>query len=262
MSNVTEHAPGSFCWMELGTTDAASAKAFYSQLFGWNTTDSPAGPDTVYTMLQRGDENVGGLYEMNEEQQAQGIPPHWLSYVATDNVDDKAAKADDLGGTVVMEPFDVMDVGRMAVLQDPSGATFALWQARNHIGADVVGEPGALCWAELATRDPAAATAFYTGLFGWDTQVQNMGSGPYTSFLHGEQPVGGMLRMTEEWGDIPPHWMPYFGVAACDAAIETAKELGGAVNFGPIDIPDAGRFAVITDPQGAAFSIIQMDAFE
>jgi hypothetical protein len=160
---------------------------------------------------------------------------------------------------VVAAPMDVFEHGRMAVLQDPTGATFAIWQPRKHPGAGVLGVPGSVCWNELATTDAEAAGDFYTSVFGWGTQTQEMEYGPYTSFMRDEQhPSGGMMQMTEEWGDVPSHWMIYFAVEDCDAAAEQVEALGGRVCVPPTDIPGVGRFAVIDDPQGATFSMMHL----
>jgi hypothetical protein len=258
MTEYNEYAPGTFSWVDLGTTDAAGAKAFYTQLFGWQADDSPAGPDMVYTMLSKDGKGVAGLYQMGAEQQAQGMPPFWLSYVSVADVEASAAKAKSLGGQVLREPMDVMDAGRMALIQDPTGAMLALWQPIQHHGADLANEPGSLSWNELATRDTDKAGEFYTKLFGWDTQVQEMPQTTYTTFLNGDRMNGGMMPMTEEWGDIPPHWMVYFAVEDCDQSAEKAKELGGQVRVPPTDIPPVGRFAVIQDPQGGTFTIIKL----
>jgi hypothetical protein len=254
MPQVTKHAPGSFCWPELATTDAEGAKAFYGGLFGWTATDSPAGPDMVYTMLKLRGLDAGALYGMDSKQQ-QGVPPHWNAYVAVENADESAEKAKSLGGTVVMGPFDVMDVGRMAIIKDPTGATFCLWQARKHIGVGVKNEPGALTWCELDTRDLAKAKAFYTALFGWTTKD----SPEYTEWMLGGEPIGGMMSIPKEWGDVPPSWLTYFAVADADATAAKAKELGGKVIVPPMDIPGTGRFSVLADPQGAVFAVYEAE---
>ncbi|MDX1547297.1 MAG: VOC family protein [Rhodothermales bacterium] len=262
MEPVATHAPGTFCWIELATTDPEAAKAFYTGLFGWNALDTEAGPGVTYTFLRRGEQNVGALYAQEATQREQGIPPHWFSYVSTGDADAAAERAAALGGTVVVAPFDVMDAGRMAIVQDPTGAPFGLWQTRTHPGVDVLQEPGSLCWSELATRDAEAAGAFYTGLFGWERQTGDTPGGPYTMFSRSaDDPAAGMLQMTEEWGEIPSHWMPYFGVEDCDAAVARAQELGGTVKVEPITMPGVGRFAVVADPQGAVFSIITFEHF-
>ncbi len=164
---VTKHSPGTFCWADLATTDAGAAKSFYTQVFGWTAHDMPAGPAGVYTMLSKNGKNVCALYLMSEEMREQQVPAHWLCYATIENADAAVAKVKELGGTVHQEPFDVMDAGRMAVVQDPTGAIFAFWEPKQHIGAEIINEPDSLCWFELQTKDVAAAEKFYTQLFGW-----------------------------------------------------------------------------------------------
>lgn len=258
MAEISEYTPGTFCWVELGTSDAAGAKAFYGELFGWAFNDVPVGSDAVYTMVQIEGKDVAALYQLNQEMLSQGVPAHWLSYVSVASADETAQKAGALGGTVLKEPFDVFDAGRMAVLQESTGAVFAVWQPGTHIGARVVNEPGTLCWNELATRDTETASRFYTQLFGWQTNTQQMGPMTYTSFMNGDRPAGGMLPITEEWGDAPPNWMVYFAVEDCDRSADRATSLGARIIVPPTDIPEVGRFAVIQDPQGAVFSIISL----
>ncbi len=258
MSEITQYPPGTFCWVELVTTDGEAAKKFYCDLLGCSYSDSPAGPDMVYTMLQRDGKNLGALCQMNQEQQAQGIPPHWNSYVAVASADETAAKAKSLGGNLIMAPFDVFDAGRMAILQDPTGAVFSVWQANAHCGATLVNEPGSFCWNELATKDTGAASEFYTKLFGWTAQEQEMGDMVYTTFMVGERMNAGMLQIAAEWGDVPPNWVVYWSVADCDASAEKAKSLGATIIAPPADIPEVGRFSVIQDAQGAVSSIIKL----
>ena len=174
------------------------------------------------------------------------------------DADQVAAKAAELGGALMVEPMDVFEEGRMAFIQDPTGAAVGLWQPKNHIGAQIVNEPGSLCWNELATRDTAAGQTFYCTLFSWTAEVRDMSTGPYTVFKNGEAFAGGMLQMTEEWGDIPPHWMVYFAVDDCDASAQKIQDLGGAIHVDPMDIPDVGRFAVASDPQGGHFMIMKL----
>lgn len=259
MAERTGYTPNTFCWPELMTTDAAGAKAFYGGLFGWDLTDNPIGPDAVYIMAGLRGKNVGAMYDMNEEHRKQGVPPHWLSYVSVVSVDDTLARAKELGANVLVDAMDVFDIGRMAVLTDPEGAVFALWQPKQHIGAELVNEPGSLCWNELCTNDVDKAGAFYTQLFGWDSQSADMGGTHYTSFMNGERPAGGMLQIRKEWGEVPPNWAVYFAVEDCDAAAAKIKELGGNILNPPTDIPGVGRFTVGQDPQGAVFSVISMD---
>jgi predicted enzyme related to lactoylglutathione lyase len=258
MEEVKEYTPGSFCWVELGTTDAKEAKKFYADIFGWDSNDIPAGPDFVYTMLQLEGKDLAALYPLQEEQKSQGVPPHWLSYVSVSNADEVVVKAKSLGGTVLHEPADVSDAGRMAVLQDPTGATFAVWQPNKNIGAQIVNQPGSFCWNELVTGDKEKAGKFYTDLFGWNSKDQDMGVGTYTEFSNGDRPAGGMFQITKEMGNVPPHWMVYFSVEDCDKSVEKSKSLGAKIVVPPTDIPEVGRFSVLQDPQGAVFSIIKL----
>jgi predicted enzyme related to lactoylglutathione lyase len=255
MAHVDAHEPGTHCWSELATSDTAAAKKFYAALFAWEPEDTPAGPDMVYTMLRLRGREVGALYPQDKNEAAQGVPPHWNVYVAVASADTTAAKAKELGGTVLMEPFDVMEHGRMTIVQDPTGATICAWQARNHVGARVVREPGATCWVELYTRDTAKAGSFYRQLFGW-TPKESPG---YTEFHAGDQPVGGMMAIEKEWGDVPPHWIVYVQVADVDGTAARARELGARLHVEPRDIPEVGRFAMFHDAQGAALAVIRLD---
>jgi predicted enzyme related to lactoylglutathione lyase len=254
MPEVTKHEPGSFCWAELATTDDAGAKKFYTTLFGWSHTDSPAGPDMVYTMLQKSGKSVGALYKMGADQK--GIPPHWNLYVTVASADAIAKKAKELGGKVLMEPFDVMDVGRMAIIEDQQGARLCVWEPRQHIGTELVNEPGTLCWGELDTTDTESAKRFYTGLFGWSGKV----GGEYTEWQLKGVSIGGMMKIPKEWGPVPPNWLVYFAVTDCDASVKRAGELGGGTIVPPTDIEKMGRFAVLRDPQGAVFAIYKANA--
>ena len=248
---VTEHAAGNFCWAELNTNDAAGAKAFYTSLFGWTFDDNPMGPDMVYTMLFKEGGSVAALYQ----EQGSQMPPHWGAYISSSDADATAAKANQAGGTVMMEPFDVMTFGRMCVLQDPTGAVLSVWQPKDHIGYQIVDEPGAVCWNELNTRGGDRARPFYEAVFGWKSKESSMGGG-YVEFENNGKTVAGLMEITPEMGDhIPPHWLTYFQVANTDASADKAMALGGQVLFGPENIPDMGRFAVVQDPQGAVFGI-------
>ena len=255
MSERTEYAPGTPSWIDLSTTDRAAAKDFYNGLFGWSYEDMDAGPGATYTMASKKDHTVAGMADLMKEQAEQGIPPHWQSYVTVADVDATAAAAEKAGGTVFAPPFDVLDAGRMAVIADPTGAVFAVWQAKNHIGAGLVNEHGTLTWNELLSPDVPKAAKFYKAVFGWDSET-NEGQGmTYTEFkLDGESIAGGMAPPME---GIPPVWGIYFAVDDADATIAEATKRGATVINGPIDIP-IGRFAVLMDPQGAVFSVMKM----
>jgi predicted enzyme related to lactoylglutathione lyase len=254
---VKEHAPGSFCWAELSTPDPASAKQFYAALFGWEFADNDAGAAGVYTMCRLGGDEVGGMCKTSARQEQMKVPPHWGTFVAVASVDDVVVKAKALGATVLAPAFDVMNVGRMAVIQDPTGAVFSAWQGKEHKGYARVNEVGAVCWNEVETRDVDAAQKFYTALFGY--RAEHMGEGPtrYTVFMNGEKAAGGMMAIEKGMEHVPPHWLVYFAVKDCDGTVAKAKASGGSVAFGPMDIPGTGRFAVVLDPQCAAFGILQ-----
>src|SRR6266849_10419934 len=250
-----QHAPGSFCWIELATTDGPGAKKFYSELFGWTTHDSPVGPDMVYTILRLDGKDVCALYQKGEMMK--DVPTHWASYVSVTSADEIAAKAKALGGTVVKEPFDVFDAGRMAVITDTTGATFCIWQPNKHSGVGVKGQPNSLTWNELLTTDTAKASDFYTKLFGWIDKTHGDGV-RYTEFMNGDTHAGGMMQIQPHMGPIPPHWGIYFAVDDCDAKFQKATSLGAKPIVPPMDIEKVGRFATIQDPQGAVFSIIKL----
>src|SRR6185503_20252219 len=157
MSDVTSHPQGAFCWPELATTDQKGAVSFYRSLLGWGLNDQPMGPGESYSMFTVRDAEVAAAYTMRPEERQHGVPPHWNSYVSVTSADDTVKRAQELGGTALVAPFDVFDFGRMAVLQDPTGAVFCIWEAKKHIGAKILSEPGALCWTELTTSDTKAA---------------------------------------------------------------------------------------------------------
>jgi uncharacterized protein len=260
MQETVEYKPGTFCWVELGTSDDEAAKKFYTQLFDWDYVDNPMGEHGVYTMLKLNGKDVGGLYKLMPDMVAQGVPPHWLSYVSVDSADESAAKAKELGATLLQEPFDVFTIGRMAVVKDPTGAVFALWQAKDHKGSGIYNVPGSFCWNELGTTDMKAAGDFYASLFGWGKDEMSGGPIEYTMFKNGDRGAGGMYGITPEMGPIPPHWLVYFAVDDCDARLQKATELGATVMKPADDIPGIGRFAILIDPQGAAFAIIKLDS--
>ncbi len=249
----TSYAQGTPNWVDLQTTNQDAAKAFYAGLFGWTYDDQPMPQGPVYSMAMLGAHPVAAIASQSPELAAAGAPPMWNTYLAVDSVDDAVARVEAAGGKVAMAPFDVMDAGRMAFVLDPAGAAVALWQANHHIGATLVNEPGAVVWNELMTTDPAAV-AFYTGVLGLTTSTIDMGGEEYTMFEADGKIVGGTTA--PQMPGVPNHWQVYFEVADADAAVAKAAELGGAVLIQPFDLP-VGRMAVISDPQGAVFSIIK-----
>lgn len=260
MPHVEAHQPGMFCWVELATTDRSAAKQFYEKLFGWTSRDIPMGEGEPYTIFQLDGRDVGAVYSMMPDQRAAGIPPNWMNYVAVLNTDEAATKAASLGATVMSPPMDVFDQGRFAVIQDPTGAVFAVWQPMKHHGMGVTNEDNAWCWAELVTSDQAKATTFYTSLFGWTTYTMPMGTNPNEQYVIGKvgaADAAGIMAMQPGMEGIPPHWTPYFAIANCDDTANQAKAAGATVYVPPTDIPTIGRFSVLGDPTGATFAIIQ-----
>jgi predicted enzyme related to lactoylglutathione lyase len=257
MSEVKAYPHGTFSWVDLATTDAAAAQTFYRGLFGWEAVDMPLPGGGVYTMLLQAGKNVTALSQMSPEMQASGMPTIWNSYISVDDVEATAARVADLGGAVIAGPFDVMDAGRMATIQDPTGAVVNLWQTAGHRGADIFNVPNSLGWNELATRDGDAARSFYTALIGWEAATDENN---YTVWLNQGRANGGMIIMDENWPDVPAHWMVYFSVADVQATVAQAKVLGGKVHMGPTPAGDAGTFALIEDPTGATFTAIQLNA--
>ena len=256
MPERTEYANGTPSWVDLQTTDPKTAKAFYAGLFGWTFNDIPIDEanDVFYSMAQLQGKDVAAISPLGD-QAAQGVPPHWNSYVTVTDVDNTAAQVEGAGGTLVMPPFDVMDAGRMAVVQDPTGAFINLWQAKGSIGAQLVNEAGAFSWSELITPDVAKSAAFYKKLLGWDAQTSGEGAGAYTEWKLNGDSIGG--AMAPPMPGMPSVWGIYFMTDDTDATVAKAESSGASVFVAPQDI-EPGRFAVLADPQGAIFNVITM----
>lgn len=257
MPEIQNHTPGAFCWAEVGTVDAKKTKAFYSELFGWTYEDRPAGEFGTYTMCQLRGKELAGLYEIPPKM---GIPPHWMSYIAVASADAACETIKQHGGKVQQGPFDVMDVGRMAICQDPTGATFSIWQAKAHKGATLMGENGTPCWFELATKGVEKAEKFYRDVFGWSVKKGTDAGMVYHELTPPGAPFpqGGMMELTPHHGPVPPHWKIYFTVDDCDGDTQRVKNLGGKVIVPPMDIPNVGRFSIVSDPAGATFAMIKL----
>ena len=222
------HAPGTFSWTDLSTPDPAVAAAFYGALLGWEAEEVPAGPDATYWMMRVGGRDVAGMSAMREDQLAAGAPPAWLSYVTVEDAESGAERVAELGGAVMLPAFDVLEAGRMALVRDPQGAVFALWEPRAHIGAGLVNDPGAMVLNQLNTSDPEGAASFYADLFGWRiTQVAREPQA-YWGIENGGSLNGGVMALPPGT-PAPPHWLVYFTAADLDAAAELIAREGGAV---------------------------------
>lgn len=256
MPEVTSYSHGTPSWIDLSTTNPAAATEFYGALFGWEFDANPTDQGSEYYMANKNGKAAAGLMQQPPNVAELGIPPMWNSYVTVDNLAATLEKVGPAGGMVHMDAMPVMEAGHMAVVGDPSGAVLSLWQANEHIGAELVNEHGALTWTECQTPDVPAAAKFYGELFGWQTEEMDMGpAGAYTLFNLDATGVAG--AMNPPMDEIPPHWEVVFAVDDCDAAVATARENGGNILLEPIDIP-VGRQAVIADPQGAVFGVIQL----
>src|SRR5258708_1420942 len=273
MPTIEKHAPGNFCWVELATTDQSAAQAFYAKIFGWSANNIPMGPagagstssaqlkNDVYTIFQLEGRYAAAACTLRPDQLKHGVPPHWNPYIAVENTEATPARAAELGGTVLAPPFDVMDAGRMAVLQDPTGAVFSLWQPKRNPGTGIAGPHGTLCWADLSTPDQARAGDFYSPLFGWHIMKED--EDPAHNYWHiqnGEEFIGGIPPASHRQPGVPAHWLAYFTVSDCDATAAEAKKLGAKLYLPPTDFEDIGRISIIADPQGATFALFRAAA--
>src|SRR6478735_4178772 len=250
------YAPGTPNWVDLTTPDVDGAKAFYEPLFGW--TAVPAGPPEEtggYENFESGGRRVAGVGPVMGE----GQPTYWATYFATEDVDALTQRVKDAGGNVLFEPMDVMDAGRMAIFVHPAAGMFGAWQAGAHTGAQLVNEPVSLAWNALMTRDVEGASAFLEATLGLRTDVQDWGYGPYTLLTVGDAAVAGINQMPAGVPDeAPAFWNLSFAVDDADAVLARGVELGGTVIMDAVEMEGIGRVAGLTDPYGAAFSIVQL----
>jgi len=258
MPNIDKHSPGSFCWIELATSDQSAAKNFYASLFGWAANDMPMGPDEYYTIFQLENRAAAAAYTLRADR-SPGVPPHWMIYISVASADDTAARTAEAGGKVIAAPFEVGEYGRMSVLQDPAGAMFSIWEPKANQGIGITGVDGTLCWADLSTSNPKPAATFYASLFGWEIAPGEHDSSGYLHIKNGESFIGGVPPGRMLPPGVPPHWLLYFLTSGCDALADKAKSLGADIRYGPESIPDVGRMAIMADPQGAVFAIFQPD---
>lgn len=256
---TTRYVTGSPNWLDLGTPDLRGAESFYGGLFGWRFRS--AGPEAGgYGMFQLDDRTVAGAMTVPPEQ----APPGWMVYFRTPDADATATAVRDAGGTVLFEPMDVFDLGRMAVFADPAGVGFAVWQPGAHKGMDVVNDPHTLCWTELYTRDPAAAMAFYGAVLGIESSSVPWpdGTGSYILLTPpgggDDSSFGGVVPLDTDPVEAAegPYWTPYFEVPDADATAAKAEQLGGTVRLAPTELGGVGRFAKLSDPYGARFAVI------
>jgi uncharacterized protein len=257
MPTFTSYPTGSPCWVDLASPDVAASKAFYSTVFGWEVEDQLEGDQVVYTLLTINGQPVAGLG--GQQPAMEGMPPVWGTYIAVDDVAAAVASATEAGGAVIAPPMQVMDAGEMAVFSDPTGAVISVWKAGNHVGAGICNEPNTWSWNELMDRDVDSAKAFYSKVFGWTYNDQEMGPmGTYSVIEGGDNGLGGLMSMPAEMPDmVPNHWGVYFSVSDLEATIEVITANGGQTVNGPMSVPGVGLIATMHDPSGGSFSLMQ-----
>ena len=252
MVEMTSYDPGVPSWADVSSRDLPVTVGFYKGLFGWDSFEPPGGGG--YTIFQQEGKSVAAAGPAMDPN----APEAWTSYVNVADADKSAEAVKAAGGSVLAGPFDVMTAGKMAVCMDDGGAAFSLWQPGDTIGAQLVNEPVSLTWNELAASDIEKAKAFYNKVFGWDANTEQNGPMTYTEFKVGGRSIAGMMQLgSMHPAGTPPHWLVYFAVADTDATVGRASELGGRALAPAMDIP-IGRFAVLADPRGAVFGIIQL----
>ncbi|WP_412079266.1 VOC family protein [Streptomyces xanthophaeus] len=258
------YKPGTPCWIDLMVPDQQAALDFYCDLFGWQGEVGPAEQGGYSVCTLKGKPVAGIMKAMNPDGTVPDpMPPTvWTTYLATDSIDSTLKAVTDAGGTVMMPAMDVMELGRMAVITDPTGAVVGLWEAGSFDGAGIVNEHGALIWSELSTGDVPAAAAFYSAVLPVTTTASKMPGGEgYTEFLVAGRAVGGMMNLDQLPPGTPPNWLAYFHVDDVDSIQAAATRAGGNVLAPAFDMA-AGRMAVLADPQGAPFAVITASAPE
>ncbi len=257
MTVVTAHAPGVPSWIDLATPDVAAAKDFYAALFGWAYDDQPTDGPSPYVMASKDGHSAVGMMALTPEMAS--MPPVWSCYVTVADVEATLEQGEAAGGSVMRPAMDAMDAGRLAVVADPAGAVICLWQPLEHIGSEVINEPGAFSWAELITTDPLAVAPFYAAVFGWTEQTAVMSAGaPYTVFhVEGGSPDGIAGAMAPPVDGMPSFWSVYFQVADAAATVETARTHGATILMEATSMPEVGTLASIQDPHGAVFGVMQ-----
>ncbi len=241
-------------WVDVSSPDQAVAKAFYSALFGWDIQEGPpeVGGYSIATLKGRSAAGVGP--QMNP-----AAPPAWTNYVNVASADVTADAITASGGMMFMPPFDVLDVGRMAIFADPMGAVIGLWEPKTHKGAGIVNELHTWCWSELLTTDVERAKTFYAAVFGWGAMTHGEGPGAYTEFTVGGRSIAGMMQKPASMpAAMPSVWVAYFTVADADDAAVEIKRLGGSVMAEPMDA-GPGRIVGAVDPTGAMFGVIRFN---
>jgi predicted enzyme related to lactoylglutathione lyase len=257
MPKLDKAIPNKVVWVELTTPNLEKARTFYGELLGWSFQVDDDPQTGFYTTALREDRRVAALCKQTEQTPGASA---WRIFIGSQNVDDTVAKAAAAGGKIVAPPMDVMDYGRMAVLVDPTGADFGVWQAKTHTGVQLVEEPGSLVWNEIYTRDAKKAREFYARVFGFEARPLEEGAMEYWTLHHrdvGKDPIAGLMQMNDAFPEnVEPHWNTYFAVTDTDATVKKLEKLGGKVMQPAFDTP-FGRMSAVVDPFGAGFCVIR-----
>lgn len=251
---VLRYEPGAFCRVGLATSDPTAAKAFYASLFGWQSEDLPAGELGMVTTLRRDRSEVAILYRQTREARAARAAPHWTPFVSVEDVDASVLRAHELGGVILRAPLDLAKAGRVAAVRDPLGGVLSLWEANAHAGAELIDDLGALCWHELVTPDVERAKSFYGALLGWVCEADASG---LTTIINAGNRIGTMREQAERQGASERSWISYFGVESAPEAADKAERNGGQSVTDRADGP-IGRTALLADPQGATFAVLEL----
>jgi len=252
MPELRSHKPGMLCFADLCASDLSAARGFYGELFGWSFDALRSADGRNAALALRDGKLVCAVAELMPAQRAQRLTARWTCHFAVTSAVEAAQRGADSGARLLAPPFSLGAAGELAVVADPFGAQFGLWQGNRRIGAEALGEPGALTWAELETHDIRAAGNFYGAIFGWSRQALKRGTESYTVFNAGDRGAAGMAHAQIE----PARWTPWFEVADCDEAVQRAIQLGGQLVSAPRALPLVGRLAALRDPEGARFAVL------
>lgn len=253
----SSHQSGTFCWADLATNNAEAAKAFYNKIFGVEALDLPSDGSMPYTMLNLNNKSVAALYPLAPEHLEMNIPPHWMSYIACDDIHSTVEKVKENGGNVFMGPWEAATFGIGAMIQDPEGAMVGLWQAKSHIGTAFKNIHGTVCWFEHGSHGKPETIKFYENVFGYKAHTQMMGDTEYTTFFLGEYPAAGLYKLPENMSELPAHWLVYFAVDCIETALAVAFNEKAEILMPKMEVPGIGFFAVIRDPQGAVLGLLE-----
>jgi predicted enzyme related to lactoylglutathione lyase len=256
MAQISNFTPNNFCWLDYAGNEMKSANEFFTKLFGWDISMADGSP-MEYFMINHKGMPGGGTMALSQEMKDMNVPPCWTSYIGVENIEACLAKTTENGGKVMFGAMEVPGAGRWAIIQDTEDGVVGLWEPTNLKGFAHKDEHGAPCWFEFASNNPESTSQFYVNVFGWTCKKEDMGGMEYFTFNNGNESVAGMFKMPPELQDVPPHWLPYFGVDSIDKAIDTINVSNGLVLMPKTYVQGIGYFGVYKDPQGGAFGLVE-----